>query len=234
MKQLALLTLLAAIAFAISPFISTGFNGFEPNQFPVPQDNPPVQPAGYAFSIWLVIYVWLIAGSVFGLLRRPAAPGWHAMRPALLLSLGAGVFWLPLAQISVPWATLLIFFMLATAITALLRAGPDDPPWLREPVGLYAGWLTAASSVSVGLMLAGYDVLDATLSALIALALALTIAGAVITLRRDSLAYPAGVVWALVGVIAANISQSNLPVIALAALGALAVSALAWRARKQA
>ena len=29
-----------------------GFGGFDANQFPVPQVNPSVQPAGYAFSIW--------------------------------------------------------------------------------------------------------------------------------------------------------------------------------------
>ena len=52
--------------FAASPFLSEGFNGFAPDQFPVPQDDPPVQPAGYAFSIWGVIYLWLIVGTGFG------------------------------------------------------------------------------------------------------------------------------------------------------------------------
>ena len=40
------------LLFAVSPLFTQGFNGFEPDQFPVPQDDPPVQPAGYAFSIW--------------------------------------------------------------------------------------------------------------------------------------------------------------------------------------
>ena len=63
--MLAILVLTAAIAFAVSPLMVPGFNGFEPGQFPVPQEDPPAQPAGWAFSIWLLIYVWLIAGAGF-------------------------------------------------------------------------------------------------------------------------------------------------------------------------
>lgn len=229
MKALALLTLLAAVAFAISPLISTGFNGFEASQFPVPQTDPPVQPAGYAFSIWGVIYVWLITGATFGLLNRRLSPGWQAMRPALFISLATGAFWLVLAQASVLWATVLIFFMLATAILALLRAGPDDRYWLREPVGLYAGWLTAAASVSVGLLLAGYGLTGATTAALIALVLALAIAVTVQLQRPDTLAYPLGVVWALIGVMVSNLALPNLPVLGLSGLGAIALVALSLR-----
>ena len=150
MRELApALALLAALAFAVSPLLSAGFNGFEPGQFPVPQDDPPVQPAGYAFSIWGLIYLWLIAGAAIGFLRHAQAPGWQAMRPALILSLGAGAFWLPLAQVSVLWATALIVFMLITALAALLLAGREDRLWLREPIGLYAGWLTGVQRVEV-------------------------------------------------------------------------------------
>ena len=48
----AALTLILSVAFAASPFLVPGFGGFDPNQFPVPQINPSMQPAGYAFSIW--------------------------------------------------------------------------------------------------------------------------------------------------------------------------------------
>ncbi len=229
MKYLPHITLLATLAFAISPLLSTGFNGFEPAQFPIPQDDPPVQPAGYAFSIWGLIYLWLIASAAFGLLRRATSPGWQAMRPALILSLATGAFWIPLAQTSVIWATVLIFFMLAAALAALLMAGSEDRLWLREPIGLYAGWLTAASSVSIGLLLAGFGFIGPTIAALIALALALVIALTAIAVRPDTLGYSAGVVWALVGVIVSNLSPTNWPVLGLAAIGAIALIALTSR-----
>jgi hypothetical protein len=39
---IATLCFLLCITFAASPFLVEGFNGFDPNQFPVPQNDPPV------------------------------------------------------------------------------------------------------------------------------------------------------------------------------------------------
>ena len=47
----ALLCFVLSLSFAASPFFVTDFAGFDPSLFPVPQDNPPVQPAGYALSL---------------------------------------------------------------------------------------------------------------------------------------------------------------------------------------
>nr|WP_240769056.1 hypothetical protein [Paracoccus liaowanqingii] len=49
---LARMVLLAALAFAASPLIFPGFAGYDAGRFPIPQVDPPVQPAGWAFSIW--------------------------------------------------------------------------------------------------------------------------------------------------------------------------------------
>ncbi len=86
----AIFVVTAALAFALSPLMSDGFAGFRPDQFPVPQDDPPVQPAGYAFAIWGLIYLWLLAGGLFGLLKRADSPGWDAMRWPLVASLVVG------------------------------------------------------------------------------------------------------------------------------------------------
>ena len=66
--ELAYLTLALSVLFALSPLLAPDFGGFDPDQFPVPQDDPPVQPAGYGFAIWGVIYVWLILSAGFGVL----------------------------------------------------------------------------------------------------------------------------------------------------------------------
>ncbi len=228
-RVLAVFTLTVAIGFALVPFLTSGFNGFTADQFPVPQIDPPVQPAGYAFSIWGLIYLWLIVGAVYGLVKRPDAPGWHAARPALLVSLLMGMFWIPLAQVSVLWATALIWLMLVTSLAALLRAHRQDRLWLREPIGLYAGWLTAAACVSIGLMLAGYGVTGPTVAALIALALALLIATAITRARPDTLAYPLGVIWALIGVVVQNSAPLDPAPLGLAIIGIAALAAQAWR-----
>ncbi len=218
-RAFAILTFVAALAFAGSPFLSAGFNGFAADQFPVPQVNPPIQPAGYAFSIWGVIYLWLIVGTGFGLVRRGDATDWRAGRPALFLSLAVGSGWIAVAQVSVVAATVMIWVMLLAALVALLRAGENDRWFQVEPVGAYAGWLTAAASVSVGLVLAGYGFLSELAAAWVGLGLALVIAAVTEHLRPDSLTYPAAVIWALVGVIVANLDPVNPAVIGLAAAG---------------
>lgn len=203
---MAILVLLAALAFASAPFFVTSFAGFRPDQFPVPQIDPPVQPAGYAFAIWGVIYLWLIVSAGFGVWARGSMPDWEPMRPALALSVGVGVAWLPVAVLSPIAATVLIWLMLVTALRALEKAPALDHWLARAPVGLYAGWLTAAASVSVGLLLAGYGITDEIPAAVIGLLLALVIA--LRTLRRvpGSGVYGLGVTWALVGVVVADIS----------------------------
>lgn len=228
-RLMAALVVVASLAFAASPLMSAGFNGFTPGQFPNPQTDPPVQPAGYAFAIWGLIYLWLLAGAVFGLVRRDSDANWRAMRPPLLVSLAIGAAWIPVANLSPVWATALIWVMLAGAIVALMRAGPTDRPWMRSPVALYAGWLTAASCVALGLVLAGHGIVDMQVAALAMIALALAIALAVLALRPDTPEYAAAVIWALVGIIAANAAGPNLPVVILAGVG---IVLLAWQARR--
>ena len=218
-RAFAILTFVAAVAFAVSPFLTSGFNGFAADQFPVPQDNPPIQPAGYAFAIWGLLYLWLIAGTGFGLLMRSDAPDWRAGRAPLFLSLAVGSGWIAVAQDSVIMATVMIWIMLAAARVALARAGTQDRWLQREPVGAYAGWLTAAASVSIGLVLAGYGLTSETVAAFAGLVLALGIAAGMQRIRPDCLGYPGAVIWALAGVIAANLAPLNAGVIAGAGVG---------------
>ena len=220
------LVLLAALVFAASPWFTDGFNGFEPNQFPVPQDNPPVQPAGYAFSIWGLIYLWLIAGAAFGFIKRGDDPDWAEMRPPLVVSLLIGATWLPVATFSPLAATVLIWGMLATALISLFKVGDTDRWWQQAPVAIYAGWLTAASSVSIGLVLGGYGFLSATVSAVVALTIGLLIALIVQYRLHRAPEYGITVIWALVAVIVANTSPVNIAVVGLSVLGILAILSL--------
>ncbi|WCR10660.1 tryptophan-rich sensory protein [Paracoccus stylophorae] len=224
-NPLAIAVLLAALAFAASPLIFQNFAGYDPGQFPVPQDDPPVQPAGWAFSIWGLIYVWLIAGAAFGLWRRPDDDHWRAMRPPLLASLSVGVFWLWVAARAPVWATVLILLMLVFALTAFLRAGRDDPLWQIRPVALYAGWLTAASGVSAGIVLGGYGIVSAPWAAVLCLAGVTVIALAVQRMKPGEWAYSAAVIWALLGVIAANLSPFNIVIVLIAVMGSVLLAA---------
>ncbi len=222
------LVLLTGLAFAVSPWLVPGFNGFEPDQFPVPQDNPPVQPAGYAFAIWGVIYVWLLVSAVFGLVSRADAPDWQDMRPALTVSLAVGATWLAVATQNPLGATVLIWVMLISALVALARAPRLDRWYARGPIALYAGWLTAASSVAVGFVLGGYDILPPQVAALVSLNLAIVIGFVTLFLIPNIAEYGVSLAWALVGVIVNNGADAPI-VTAFAAGGALFALALGLR-----
>lgn len=223
----ATLVLIATLAFVLSPLLSTGFSGFTANQFPVPQVNPPVQPAGYAFSIWGVIYLWLVVSAGFGLWRAAGHPDWQTMRMPLLLSLFIGSFWIAAANSSPILATGMIVVMAVAAIVAMLRAGEADPWLLARPIALYAGWLTAATGVAFGVTLGGYAILQAQTAALICLVAVLAVALVVQAMRPREWGYPLAIIWALVGVIVTNLATANVPVIALALFG---IAALVFRA----
>jgi hypothetical protein len=229
----AILTFILGGLFAISPAFVRDFGGFDPEQFPVPQVDPPVQPEGYAFAIWGVIYLWLVLGLGFGLWKRAEDETWHKMRLALIPSLGVGAIWLSVAVASPVWASVLIWVMLVTALIALFRSPAEDRWFGAFPLGLYAGWLSAASCVSLGLLAAGYGYLDSTTAALAALFLALVIASAVQSQLRRAPSYGIAVIWALVAVVVQNLTQANMTVAALAAGGAVALlvpTFKAWRA----
>lgn len=226
MKKIpALLTLLFTLTFVVSPALTSPFSGFRADQLPIPQIDPPIQPAGYAFAIWGLIYGWLVVSAVYGVVRHADTTAWNSARWPLILSLGAGTPWLAVANASAVWATVLIFVMAASAIAALLRT-PSGDIWLyKVPVGIYAGWLTAASFVSLGSTSAGYGIAtDALGWAYIGIIGALVVAVPVLV-RANAPSYGLTVVWALFAIIVANGIQTW-TVSALAGVGILVLIGL--------
>ncbi|MFD0978470.1 hypothetical protein [Tropicimonas aquimaris] len=227
-KMKAILLVTAAAAFAAAPAF-VPFNGFDPTLFPIPQVDAPAQPAGYAFAIWGVIYLWLVVHAVYGLVARADDPAWDAPRWPLMVALVPGTAWLSVASFSPIWATILIFVMLGGALAAMLSAPRAQDPWLLgAPIELFAGWLTAASCVSLALLGAGYGIVfGQTIWAVIALALATGIALWVQQRRPGSWFHALGVIWALIAVAVSNFGgQWLLALLALAAAGLIAARTL--------
>ncbi len=231
--SLAVILLLATLAFGVAPFVTPPFTGYDPGMFPVRIERPSIQPAGYAFSIWSVIYLWLIAHAVYGLWKRAEDPAWDAVRLPLSAAVLIGAVWLAIAGTSAIWGTVTIWFMAAAAITAFLRADPDVDRWmLSAPTAIFSGWLTAAAAVSTGVLIAGYGWLPDSVSAAAMLALVLAIAVSIQFNRPKMPVYGLTVIWALIGVAAAN-GTANLIVTVLAATG-IAVMALTLAANRRA
>ena len=215
----AVILLIATIAFGVAPFITPPFTGYAPGMFPVEIARPAIQPAGYAFSIWSVIYSWLIVHAVYGVWKRKDRPAWDAVRLPLALSIGIGAVWLGIANGYPITATVAIWVMLGGALLAFLRADPKADRWLLSaPTAIYAGWLSAAAAVSLGVILAGYGVLSDTNSAVAMLALVLAIAVSVQMARPRMPVYGLTVIWALIAVVQVNWGV-NTTVVAIAASG---------------
>lgn len=228
----AVLLLLVTIAFGVAPFFTPPFTGYDPALFPVDIGRPAIQPAGYAFAIWSVIYLWLIVHAGFGLWKRAEDPLWEPPRLPLTVAIAVGVVWLWIAGQSAIWGTVTIWIMAVGALAAFLRAPTEPDRWLLSgPLAIFAGWLTAAAAVSTGVLMAGYGVVSNTASALAMLALVLGIALVVQGRKPRMPVYGLTVVWALAGVIVVN--WGDLPTVAWAAVAGavvmLGATALAWQ-----
>ena len=217
--------LLAILAMVAAPALTPAFTGYDPATFPVRIERPAIQPAGYAFSIWGLIYLWLLVHAVFGLVKRRNDPAF--LRPALPLLVSGllGSVWLAIASSAPITATFVILVMGGLAMLAYLRADQTQDRWLlAAPLAIYAGWLTAACSVSVGVILAGYGVLSNTGAALLMLTVVIAVALFVQARRPKMPVYGATVVWAAIGVVLANWADTQ--TVALTAAGGALIVAL--------
>lgn len=219
MKTRALLLLLATLAFGAAPFLTPPFRGYDPALFPVQIARPSIQPAGFAFGIWSVIYLWLLAHAVLGLWKHADSPAWDRPRLALTLAVALGSAWLSIAPVAPIAATVTIWIMAAAALTAFLRADTDTDRWLLSgPIAILAGWLSAAAAVSTGVVIAGYGYVSDTASAALMIGLVLVLATIIQRKQPRMPVYGLTVIWALFGVLAVNWG-ANTTAAALAASG---------------
>lgn len=231
-KTSALSVAIATAAFVVAPFITPPFTGYDPAQFRVFVERPAIQPAAYAFAIWSVIYLWLIAHAAFGLWKRAEDPAWNVVRPYLTVALAVGAAWLWIAGQSAIWGTVTIWVMAVTANLAFFRADTRTDRWLLSgPIAIFAGWLSAAAAVSLGVVTAGYGLLGNTNAALAMLALVLVLTVSVQWQKPRMPVYGLTVLWALIGVFVVNLGDTKL--VAWAAAGGgflmLATLGLIWR-----
>lgn len=170
-------------------------------------------PAGYVFSIWGLIYLGLIAFTIYQALlgqkddRRLARIGW-----LYALSSLANIAWLFLWHYEqFPFTLLAMGTLLACLLAIYLRLDVGRTPpastlerWCVDiPFSVYLGWISVATIANVTdvLWLAGWNGAPLT-GELWAALLALVAAGLAVAMaltRRDA-AYGLVIVWALIGV----------------------------------
>jgi hypothetical protein len=166
-----------------------------------------VTPAGYAFSIWGLIYAGLLAFSIYQALPTQIAR-FSKIRTLYLVNCAANCAWLYLWHYEqIPLSLLIIFVMLGSLILINVNLPKADSPleiWLaRIPFNIYFGWLTVATilNFSIALVFLGFDA-DGAAKIFFASALivAATILGIVIHFKLASAAYPLTIAWAITAI----------------------------------
>jgi hypothetical protein len=186
-----------------------------------------VTPAGYAFSIWSLIYVGLIAFSIYQLLQANLAR-FRAVRSFYIFSCALNCAWLYFWHRDQIIICFVIILALAATLVLISRQLRDpeslrDTWFAKEPFGLYFGWVTAAAFVNFAIMLKFLRVdLSPTAGTFMAVSLILLVAAIAILVRyklKTSL-YPLAVAWALTAIAVKQSGQTL--IVTAAAFGVIA------------
>ena len=200
-------------------------NGVTPGEI---SDNYPtsITPAGYAFSIWSLIYLGLLAFSIIQLLPRNLER-YRPVRSAYILSCAlncAWIFFWHSDQIIIAFVIIAALLVAVYFIASRLRPlATTADIWLaKAPFGIYLGWLSAATLVNFVILLKYLKVDLGTAEIPLGAGLILLAAafGVFVRIRIANFFAPLAVAWALTA-IAVKQSGKTL-IVTAAAVGVIA------------
>jgi hypothetical protein len=205
-------------------------------------------PAGYVFSIWGLIYLGLIAYTIFQAL--PAQRDNAALERVGWLYIGsclANIIWLFTWHYEVfPLTILFMLALLVLLIAIYLTLGTGRTKtstgmrWcVRVPFSIYLGWITVATVANATSLFNylgwgnGYDPASAVWAAIM-LGVA-TVIAVLMSLRHGDIAYIAVIVWAFAGIAVKHSGNALVATTAwaMAAVAAVSLVVGAPRARKR-
>lgn len=247
-RQAATLAGAAAQVAATAWVVSTGESGAFSDA--AAGGDPPIVPAGYAFAIWGPIYAGSLGYAIVqawpGRTTDPAfrRGGWGAA-----VAFVATATWLLVAVApSLVPVTVPVFAVIGAGLLVARRALRDAPlasrrdRWLvRAPISVFLGWTSVAIFANTATVLRGLGLTRAGAETALCvglLAAATGTAAAITRWTRGDGWYAGTVLWALAGIVVANVTGgrgAGDPVVAAVALaGALVVGGAWWPARRRA
>ena len=189
-----------------------------------------ITPAGYVFSIWGVIYVLLGIFVIFQALPSQKNQDYqNKIGWLFILSSVLNIVWIFLWQFEyLIFSVFIMFMLLATLIAIYLRLDiGKSSVELREkvavhlPFSTYLGWITIASIANVATTLVSINWdgfgLDPELWALLIIIIALLLSLTVVITRKD-VAYGLVIIWAFIGISAAQTAQNIITLTQISAL----------------
>ena len=203
-------------------------------------------PAGYVFSIWGVIYLGLIAFTIYQLLpSQRENPRLRSIGYWFAVANLANAIWVFLWHYNVFSLTLVaMLVLLASLLVIYLRLNigrvktSTTERWLVDiPFSVYLGWITVATIANVTQLLYwvgwnGWGIAPDVWAAIMLL-VAVVVAGAMSWTRGD-VAYLLVLVWAFIGIAVKHAGVALVATVAWAAVGLVLVAGILafWRARQ--
>lgn len=190
-----------------------------------------VQPAGWTFGVWGVIYALSLVYGVYQILPGKDNQLVMSTRFPALIAFGGSIMWLWLAGFDngLVWLTIPVLFSMAIALTHVVVASEkfhDRSTILFSKLILlpYAAWTAIACWLNIPVLLIDQSVVTSgTINYILNLAIFACIAGVVIFFYKKSnksVWYGAVVVWATIGIFTVNYTSGNyIFAVAAAALG---------------
>ena len=186
-----------------------------------------ITPAGYGFAIWSLIYLGMIAFSIYQLLPANAAR-FCGIRSLYIMSSALNCAWIYFfhqEQIAICFAIIIGLLVTLLLINVKLRQSDSAPEagLVKAPFGVYFGWVTAASLVNFAMLLVYLKVQLPTSAATglgVGLILFAAAMGVLVRIKLTNYFYPLAIAWALTA-IAVKQSGQTLIVVA-AAVGVIA------------
>jgi len=176
-----------------------------------------ITPAGYAFSIWSLIYFGLSVFSIYQLLPGNLAR-YGGIRTLYIASCVLNCAWIYFwhhdrpgicAMLIITLAVVLIIIVAKFAVTTTAI----EAIFVKGTLGLYAGWVTVASIVNVFVLLRsmGSEIAQSSTAGVVAVLLAAAMA-VFITWKFSNYLYSVAVAWALTAIAIQQSGQTLLVV----------------------
>jgi hypothetical protein len=199
-----------------------------------------ITPAGYAFSIWGLIYLSLIIYSIYQLLPdQRKQPVYDVLAWPLIIINLLSIAWLYV--FAYEYMGISVIVISCMLITAVLLFGWSKEgvrverisKWVTVPFALYASWLSVATIVNIAVWLkhtvgwsGGPQGEEFTTAIMIGVALIL---GIMVSLRFRDIVFPLVIAWALIAIWVAREDQAEIVSNAALAAGTTAgLWALWW------
>ena len=209
-----------------------------------------ITPAGYAFAIWGLIYIGLIAYSIYQALpAQRYQPAFQRASWGIIGACALQIVWIYVFLTFQFWlSVLLILSILGCLAYAYVNTRSIKTTWKKRwlfqaPISIYFGWITVATVVNAAGALYVIDIpagnmatfsstIEASIGGLSATIVMMAISAglaAVVAWRYQDASYPAVVVWALAAIAIRH--RSLLPIALVGVALAVALSVLIIRVK---